>query len=353
MNSPRIAIVAAGAVGAYVGAHMARAALEPILIDGWPAHVEHMRAQGLSITGTTPEEAFTIPVRALHVCDVPQLAREAPIDIAFICPKAYDTEWAAMLVRPYLAADGFAVSLQNCMNDERLAAIVGAGRALGCIASKIMVELFEPGHVHRGVGKGGKDYTIFRVGEPHGRVTERARQVAQLLETADSAKATSNLWGERWSKLVANCMENGMSACTGMTGNQVMRSEPHRRFLIRLAGEAVRIGQAAGYALEPVVGLDPERFARAAEGDTQALASLEETLLTQSKKRSDTQVASMGQDMIKGRRTEIEFMNGHVVQTARSIGREAPLNQALTDLVLKVERGTLKADPTHITDLRL
>ncbi len=353
MNKTRIAIVAAGAVGGYVGAHLARAGMAPILIDAWPAHVEHMRAHGLSITGTTPEEAFTTPVRALHVCDVPQLSREAPIDIALICPKAYDTEWAAMLIRPYLAADGFAVSLQNCMNEERLAGVVGWGRTLGCIASKIMVDLFEPGRVHRGVAKGGADYTIFRVGEPHGRISGRAQQVAQMLADADSAKVTTNLWGERWSKLAANCMENGMSACTGMSGNQVIRSDPHRRLLIRLAGEAIRIGQAAGYALEPVAGLDPEKFARAGEGDAQAIAFLDEALLAQSKKRSDTQVASMGQDMRKGRRTEIEFMNGHVAQTALSIGRVAPLNRALTDLVLRVERGEIKPDPQHILDLRL
>ena len=61
----------------------------------------------------------------------------------------------------------------------------------------------------------------------------------------------------------------------------------------------------------------------------------------------------MGQDMRKGRRTEIEFMNGHVVAVARSIGREAPLSAALTDLVLRVERGALKANPALITDLRL
>jgi 2-dehydropantoate 2-reductase len=351
MKNPRIAIVSAGAVGGYVGAHLARAGHEPILIDGWPAHVEHMRQHGISITGTTPAEAFTVPVRALHVCDVPQVAREAPFDIALICPKSYDTEWAAMLIRPYLAADGCAVSVQNCMNDERLAGVLGWSRTLGCIASKIMVDLMQPGHVHRGVAKGGKDYTVFRVGETHGRITERAQQVAHLMETADSARVTSNLWGERWSKLVANCMENGMSAATGMSGNQVMRSQAHRRLLIRLAGEAVRIGQAAGYALEPVVGLDPEKFAQAGEGDAQALAVLEDTLLAQSKKRSDTQVASMGQDMRKGRRTEIEFMNGHVVSTARSIGRDAPLNRALTDLVLRVERGELKADPGHIAAL--
>lgn len=353
MTQPRIAIVAAGAVGGYVGAHMARAGLDPILIDAWPAHVEAMRTKGLAITGTTPEEAFTTPVRALDVCDVPQLAREAPIDVAFICPKSFDTEWAAQLIRPYLAHDGVAVSLQNCMNDERLAAIVGPTRTLGCIASKIMVDLHAPGQVHRGVSKGGRDYTIFRVGELHGRVTARAERVAQILETADSAMVTSNLWGERWSKLVANCMENGLSAATGMMGNAVARSTPHRRFLIRLAGEAIRIGQAAGYALEPVVGQDPERFARAAEGDADAMAALEETLLAAAKKRSDTQVASMGQDMRKGRRTEIEFMNGHVVAVAQSIGRQAPLNAALTDLVLKVERGALKADPGLITGLAL
>lgn len=352
MTQPSIAIVAAGAVGAYVGAHLARAGLEPVLIDAWPAHVEHMRAHGISITGTTPGEAFTVPVRALHVCDVPQLAREAPFDAAFICPKSYDTEWAAQLIRPYLAHDGFAVSLQNCMNDERLAAVVGPTRALGCIASKIMVDLFEPGRVHRGVAKGGADYTIFRVGELHGRVTPRALRVAQWLESADSAKVTTNLWGERWSKLAANCMENGLSAATGMSGNAVMRSAPHRRLLIGLAGEAIRVGQAAGYALEPVVGLDPERFVRAAGGDAEALAALEETLLAAAQRRSDTQVASMGQDMRKRRRTEIEFMNGHVVATARSLGLEAPLNAALTELVLQVECGALKADPALVTGIQ-
>ena len=353
MSQPRIAIVAAGAVGGYVGAHLARAGFDPVLIDAWPAHVEAMRTQGLSITGTTPEEAFTAQVRALDVCDVPQLAREAPFDIAFICPKSYDTEWAAALIRPYLAGDGVAVSLQNCMNDERLAAVVGPERTLGCIASKIMVDLHAPGRVHRGVAKGGRDYTIFRVGELDGRNSERARVIARLLETSDSAKVTANLRGERWSKLVANCMENGLSAATGMMGNALARSAPHRRFLIRLAAEAIGIGQAAGYALEPVAGLDAERFVRAAEGEPEAMAALEETLLAAATKRSETQVASMGQDMRKGRRTEIEFMNGHVVAVARSIGREAPLSAALSDLVLRVERGALKADPALITDLRL
>ena len=108
--------------------------------------------------------------------------------------------------------------------------------------------------IHHRVAKGGAGYTIFRVGEPHGRVTPRVLEVVEMLRTADSAEPTTNLWGERWSKLVANCMENGLSAATGMKGNEVVRSEAHRRFRIRVGGEAVRVGQAAGYALEDVSG---------------------------------------------------------------------------------------------------
>lgn len=77
--SSRIAIVGAGAVGSYVGAHMARAGEDVTFLDAWPGHVEHMRAHGLRVTGVTAEEEFTQPVRALHLTDAQQLAKEAPI----------------------------------------------------------------------------------------------------------------------------------------------------------------------------------------------------------------------------------------------------------------------------------
>ena len=348
MAALRILVMGAGAVGGYVGAHLARAGLEPVLIDAWPEHVEAMRRHGLSIQGVTAGEAFTTPVRALHVTDAQQLAREAPFDVAFICVKSYDTEWAAMLVREFLGTTGCAVSLQNCMNDARLEGVVGKGRALGCIASRILVDLVAPGRVVRGVGKGGPAYTVFRVGEHDGRVSERAQAVARALEAADSAKATANLWGERWAKLAANAMENGMSACTGMSGNAIARSEPHRRFQIRLAAETIRTGQALGHRLEPVVGIDPERFARAAEGDADDLAHVEAVLLGHAAKRADGQVASMGQDMRKGRRTEIDYINGYVVDCAAELGREVPANRRLRDLVRAVERGTAKPDPASV-----
>ena len=114
----KIAIFGAGAVGGYAGAHMVQAGEDVTFIDPWPEHVEHMRKHGLRVTHAKDVAEFTVPVRALHITDVQQLAKEQPVDIAFVCMKAYDTAWSATMISQYLAPDGYVVSLQNCMNEE-------------------------------------------------------------------------------------------------------------------------------------------------------------------------------------------------------------------------------------------
>lgn len=349
----KIAIVGAGAVGGYAGAHMVQAGEDVTFIDPWPEHVEHMRKHGLRVTHAMNVPEFTVPVRALHLTDAQQLAREAPVDIAFVCMKSYDTAWATMMIQQYLAPAGYVVSLQNCMNEEAIAGVVGWGRTLGCIASSITVNLPEPGHIHRGAGKHGAAHTVFRAGEVHGRITPRAEEICRLVATADSAKVTSNLWGERWSKLVANAMQNGLSACTGLPGGEMLANEPIRRFSTRLGSEAIRVGQAHGYQLEEVLHIEPETIARAGEGDEAAMRACDEQRFKDSKKTAAGQRPSMGQDMQKGRRTEIEFLNGFIVREGNKVGVATRANAVLTDLVLRVERGELKADPKHITELRL
>ncbi|MBI3041378.1 MAG: hypothetical protein HYY78_00925 [Betaproteobacteria bacterium] len=115
----RIVFVGAGALGGYVGGHLTRAGCDVTLIDPWPEHVDAMRKNGIRLSGTTAAEKHTVPVNAVHVTDVQGLVRQKPIDIAFVSVKSYDTEWATMMIRQYLAPDGFVVSLQNCINEER------------------------------------------------------------------------------------------------------------------------------------------------------------------------------------------------------------------------------------------
>jgi 2-dehydropantoate 2-reductase len=337
--SKKIVFVGAGALGGYVGGHLARAGHDITLIDPWPEHVEYMRRHGIQLSGKTPAERHAIPVNAMHITDVQGLARQKPVDIAFVAVKSYDTEWATTMIRPYLAPDGFVVSLQNCINEERIAALVGWGRTMGCIASLIAVELYEPGHVKRTVPMGGDQHTVFRVGEPHGRISKRAQELAELLRSVDSAKATTNLWGERWSKLVINSMRNGLSAATGLWGNQRDALEGPRWVSIRLGSEAVRVGQALGFQLERMLGMEPEVLARAGEGHKDALAEITEVLVEGAKKRSDDQRPSMAQDIAKGRRTETEHINGFIAQRGAEIGVPAPTHAKMHEAVKRVERG--------------
>jgi 2-dehydropantoate 2-reductase len=335
----KIAIMGTGAVGGYAGAHMAHAGEDVTFIDPWPEHVERMRSHGLKISHIRDVPEFTAKVRALHLTDAQQLAKESPIDIAFVCMKSYDTEWATTLIAQYLSPNGFVVSLQNCV--------------VGCIASSITVDLCEPGHVRRAAGKSGTKHTVFRTGEVHGRVTERVQEICRLVSLADSAMVTENIWGERWSKLVTNVMGNGLSACTGMLTKDMMRDDAIRHFSARLGSEAIRVGQALGYALEEIHHLDPELIARAGEGDAEAGHAYDEHRLEEGRKGGGEHRPSMGQDMVKGRRTEIQFLNGLVARKGEEIGLATPANRALTEIVTRVERGELKPDPQHIRDLRL
>jgi len=343
-----------GAVGAYAGAHMAQAGEDVTFIDPWPENVETMKAKGLKVTHIRDVPDWSTPVRALHLTELQQAAKEKPFDIAFVCMKSYDTEWATTMIAQYLSPNGFVVSLQNCMNEETIAGVVGWGKVVGCIASSITVDLCEPGHVRRAAGKSGEKHTVFRTGEVHGRITERVEEIRRLVAYADSALATTNLWGERWSKLVTNVMGNGLSACTGLISKDIIRNDTLRRFGARLGSEAIRVGQALGYELEEIHHIDPEVIARTGEGDAAATREYDEHRMAEvSKGGGGEHRPSMGQDMVKGRRTEIEFLNGFVCRKGDEIGLATPANAALTDVVKRVERGELQPDPKHIIDLRL
>ena len=347
----RIAVVGTGALGGYVGGHLAHQGHDVTLIDMWPEHIETIRARGLELDGITPEEKFTVTqAKTMHITELQSLSKQKPVDIAFVAVKSYDTEWATMMIRPYLASDGYVVSLQNCINEERIAGIVGWGKTLGVVSSLISVELYEPGRIRRMVEKGGDKHTVFRVGEVHGVVTKRVEELVSMFSAIDSAKATTNLWGERWTKLCQNGMRNGVSASTGLSGKECDRNDAIRCFSIKLGGEAVRVGQALGYQLVNLGKLAPERLALASEGNQDALVEIENLMMSRaaSNPRAGIQRPSMAQDMRKGRRTEIQFMNGFIAEKGRFVGVAAPAHEKLTEIVTRVERGEIPQSPANL-----
>jgi 2-dehydropantoate 2-reductase len=336
----RIGIIGAGAIGSIVGGMLARAGRNVILVDQWSEHVEAMKARGLRLSGTCGDHV--VPVRALHIHEVQGLTE--PFDAAFVAVKSYDTEWATHLaLRALEPTHGVVVDFQNGINDERVAAIAGKERALGCVIT-ISAGLYEPGHaVRTDTGTVG-----FKIGEHDGAESSRAAELAAILDHVAPAKVTTNLWGERWSKLAVNCMANPLAGLSGLGSAEVRMQREPRRIAIQIAAEVVAVGRAHGYEVEPLFGIPAQAFVDAAAG--RGLEDVEARMEAEATRRSGGRPSFL-QDVLKGRRTEIEYLNGYVSERGRLVGVPTPFNDAVVRVVQSHGVGRLRPDPRNLEPL--
>ena len=130
-----------------------------------------------------------------------------------------------------------------------------------------------------------------------------------------------------------------------------MELDTARRLSIRLGGEAIRVGQALGYQMESIRGMPAEKWTAAAAGDGAAMEEIETGMLAATKRQTDEGRASTGQDILKGRRTEIEYLNGLVAAKGAEVGIPTPTHVAITELVKRVERGEIEPGPEHIASV--
>jgi 2-dehydropantoate 2-reductase len=333
-----IGVIGAGGVGGYASGRMALAGEDVTLIGQWPENVDRIKRDGLRLGGTQGEQVAW--PTALHLHEVQSLVRR-PLDVAFLCVKSYDTPWAAMMMASYLSPRGFIVSMQNGINEECIAGLVGWERTMGVILNTIGVNAVGLGHVVRTTEPGGEAYTVFRAGEPHGRITQRVLEIVRVLSSVDSAAATTNLWGERWSKLVANSISHGLSAATGITSRELLAAAGLRRIIIQLAAEGVRTGQALGYSLVSIYGAAPEVWTAAAAGDPQSVREVDRCLTERLDRVTSEERPSLAQDLLRGRRTEIDYTSGLLIRKAQILGIATPAQEAVLAVVRRVERGEL------------
>lgn len=333
----RIVIVGAGAIGGVVGGLLTRAGYDVTLIDHWVEHVEAMKTHGLRLSGPLIGD-IRVPVDARHIHEVQAI--DEPFDLGFLAVKSYDTEWAAALLSPLVREDGAIVDFQNGINDERVAAVVGRERTLGCVIT-IGCGLYEPGHCIRTDTR-----TLgFKVGELGGALSERAVRIAAIINQVAGAEATDNLWGERWGKLAVNCMANAVAGLTGYGSGEVRSRDDTRRLCIRIAAEVIEVGRAHGHNIKQVWGIDAQRFVDVAHGGDPA--ELDAELIAGAQALGEGR-PSMLQDVLRGRRPEIDALNGWVVQQGRSVEVPTPHNAAIAEVVRSFPVGKLKPSPANL-----
>ena len=340
----KLLFVGAGAVGSYIGAFLSRAGHDLTFVDPWAEQVDAINARGIAVTG--PHDPFTARPVAVHLHEAARLP--ADFDVAVVTMKSYDTAWAAQLAVRHLGPRGYVVSAQNCWNDPTIAAIAGADRAVGLVMSKIGVALWKPGEVERGAERGAASgHDVFRAGEHDGRITPRVKALAEMLKVIDGAQATDNLWGERWSKLCSNAMGNPVQGMSGLGTAEIMATPAGRALTINLAAESARVGLALGYRVPKIGAFPAETWAAADRPETYAELDAK---ITPALGPGRNWRASMAQDVIKRRRTEIEHMNGFVVRKGREAGVPTPVSEVVVDIVRGIDAGAREPSPATIDE---
>jgi 2-dehydropantoate 2-reductase len=188
----------------------------------------------------------------------------------------------------------------------------------------------------------------FRVGELSGGLSERAESLAELLNDVADTRPIANLTGERWAKLGTNCMVNALSGLSGYTASEVRSRDDTLAVMLQLGAETINVARARGVEVALVMGIDPQRFVDAAGGV--GTDSLVDDLRIVAKSAGGHR-ASMLQDVLKGRRTEIEDLNGFIAREGRELGIPTPFNAAAAEVVRGYPVGSIVATPENFDRL--
>jgi 2-dehydropantoate 2-reductase len=333
----KIAVLGAGAIGSSISADLTKASHDVTVIDQWPAQVEALKASGIVVQ--MPDGEVRTPIRALHLCDLASANLE--FDIVLLAVKSNDDRWLAEFIKPWLKTDGVLVGTQNGMNDDTLASIVGKQRVIGC-AMELSAEIFTPGLVKRNTTH---KTTWFAVGELDGSYTPRVKEIAALLGHVGRCDVTNNIYGAKWTKLIANSMTMGPFGLLGLGNTDAANVPGMFELSVQLGRESAAVGTALGYRTEPIFGLRADEFAGSSDEN---LVTAMKTLLGHVSRGRTAPI----HDHMKGRRSEMEFISGVVSKKGRELGIATPFNDAVVEIDRAINRGEIKMDRSNFELLK-
>jgi 2-dehydropantoate 2-reductase len=293
----KFAVMGAGAVGCYYGGMLARAGHSVVLIAR-PVHVDAIASAGLRLQTQTLDEHIQLAAST-------DASAVAGADVVLLCVKSSDTEAAGRLMQPYLRVDALVMCLQNGVdNAERLRAVL-PGQAVSAAVVYVATEMAGPGHVkHNGRGE--------LVIEP----PPAGLGVAQALIAAGvPAEISSNVRGALWAKLILNCAYNAVSAITQQPYGKTSVGVGVQEVMRDVVAECLAVAEADGVTLP---------------GDIHA--AIQKIALTM-----PAQFSSTAQDLARGKPTEIDYLNGFILQRGEALGIATPANRVLWALVRLLE----------------
>ena len=334
----RIGVLGVGAIGGVISAYLARAKHELILIDLWPENVDCINEKGLKITSI--EEEFVVNPKALHLGELSRIRPE--FDIIILSLKSYDTAWACKFIEPHISPCGFVVSAQNSINEDVIASVLGWPKVVGCVLT-LGAGMYTAGHVER---TSSIERPAFTIGEPSGLATKRLDQFAEIMSAGGITKITNNLWGERWAKLATNSMSNAIAGLTGLKSAELRQNPEIRSLSIEIASELVNVGNALGVQIEKIGMVPANLFPQALKNNE--IKEKVEGLIIDGGKTIGTGRPSLAQDLLKGRSTEVDYLNGYIVNKGKQVNIPTPVNESIVELTREIEKGLIQPSLSNL-----
>ncbi len=297
----------AGAVGCYYGGMLARAGHSVVLIAR-PAHVQAIASAGLRMQTQTFDEQVRLSASA-----EPSAVKDA--ELVLFCVKSTDTEIAGAQLLPYLRPDALVLCLQNGVdNADRLRSVLlqHSPQQIRSAVVYVATEMAGAGHLkHHGRGE--------LVMEPSGAVTGAtltSDAVAQaFIEAGVPTEVSANVRGALWAKLILNCAYNAVSAITQLPYGRAVAGEGVQDLMKDVVAECLAVAKADGVQVPGDVDAAVRRIAETMSG----------------------QFSSTAQDLSRGKRTEIDYLNGLIVRRGQALGIATPANRVLWALVKLME----------------
>lgn len=331
----KIAVIGAGAIGGTAAAFMTLGGVDVTVVCRSEETAAQLRSPGMRISGLRGEQ--TVPLRA--ICGARAL--EGSFDACIVSTKAYDTMDAVSSVLPHLKEEGVVLVLQNGMCAEELLALAGSRRA-ACGVTTYSATMRSPAHMEF-TGEGE-----FIIGMAAGGC-EGLEALAEALRHAVPTRLHGRVIEAMYAKLIINSGITCGGALTGQLLGKMLRSADARRFFIALVYEDMALADAMGITVPPFGGkLDYYRFiaGRGPAADLRRHVMLLAVGLRYRRLKSSSLTS-----LERGKKTEVEALNGWISRKAKELGVAVPVNDRLTALIREIEAGHRSPSPDNLKEI--
>jgi len=322
----RSAIVGAGSMGLVLGAYISKAKEQIDLIDINKEHVEELKKNGATITGTVK---MNVPVSAMTYDEI-----TGKYDLIFLMTKQMLNKSIIESMLPYMNDDAVICTMQNGMPEPSVAEVIGDDRVVGCTIAW-GATFVGPG-VSELTSEAGPESLTFDIGTVTGKPNPKMNEIKRLLELMGPTTIVDNFAGARWAKLLINASFSGMSAVMGCTFGEAAANKQSRLCVLRIIKECIDVTNKLGIKIEPIQGQDVVKLIDYKDKITEMKSLFIIPIVI---KKHNLLKASMLQDLEHGRKTEIDAMNGAVSYYGKKSGVPTPYNDMVVEIVHSIENG--------------